>query len=78
MKRALKQSHEPMHIFRIFSNESREVVQRRESWKHLNDLHRVGDEEAKAFQHVEPVRLNPKNLNMDAFNKMFEQTRMPI
>jgi curved DNA-binding protein CbpA len=35
------------------------------------------NEESKAFQHVEPVRLNPKNLNMDAFNKMFEQTRMP-
>jgi curved DNA-binding protein CbpA len=34
-------------------------------------------EEAKAWEHVEPVRLNPKNLNMDAFNKMFEQTRMP-
>lgn len=34
-------------------------------------------EEAKAWQQVEPVRLNPKNLNLDAFNKMFEQTRMP-
>jgi curved DNA-binding protein CbpA len=34
-------------------------------------------EDAKSFQHVEPVRLNAKNLNMDAFNKMFEQTRMP-
>jgi curved DNA-binding protein CbpA len=34
-------------------------------------------EEAKAWEHSEPVRLNPKNLNMDAFNKMFEQTRMP-
>lgn len=35
------------------------------------------NEESKQWQHVEPVRLNPKNLNMDAFNKMFEQTRMP-
>ena len=34
-------------------------------------------EEAKAWQHVEPVRLNPKKLDMDAFNKMFEQTHMP-
>jgi curved DNA-binding protein CbpA len=34
-------------------------------------------EEAKSWEHVEPVKLNPKNLNMDAFNKMFEQTRMP-
>jgi curved DNA-binding protein CbpA len=34
-------------------------------------------EDAKSFQHVEPVRLNPKNLNLDAFNKMFEQTRLP-
>lgn len=35
------------------------------------------NEDAKAWQHVEPVRLNAKNLNMDAFNKMFEATRMP-
>jgi curved DNA-binding protein CbpA len=34
-------------------------------------------EDAKSFQHVEPVRLNAKNLNLDAFNKMFEQTRIP-
>ncbi len=34
-------------------------------------------EEAKAWEQIEPVRLNPKNLNMDAFNKMFEQNRMP-
>jgi curved DNA-binding protein CbpA len=34
-------------------------------------------EDAKAWEQVEPVRLNAKNLNMDAFNKMFEQTRMP-
>lgn len=27
--------------------------------------------------HVEPVRLNPKNLNINAFNQMFEQTRVP-
>lgn len=34
-------------------------------------------DEAKSWEHVEPVRLNAKNLNMDAFNKMFEETRMP-
>ena len=34
-------------------------------------------EEAKAWQHVEPVRLNPQKLDVDAFNKMFEQTHMP-
>jgi curved DNA-binding protein CbpA len=28
-------------------------------------------------QHIEPVRLNPKNLNLNAFNQMFEQTRVP-
>ena len=27
--------------------------------------------------YVEPVRLNPKNLNINAFNQMFEQTRVP-
>lgn len=34
-------------------------------------------DEAKSWEQVEPVRLNAKNLNMDAFNKMFEATRMP-
>jgi curved DNA-binding protein CbpA len=30
-----------------------------------------------SVKHIEPVRLNPKKLDMDAFNKMFEQTRIP-
>ena len=34
-------------------------------------------EESKNFEHVEPVRLNAKNLDINAFNRMFEQTRMP-
>jgi curved DNA-binding protein CbpA len=33
-------------------------------------------EESKAWQHIEPVKLNPKNLNMKAFNDMFEKTHM--
>ena len=33
--------------------------------------------ESKEWQHVEPVKLNPKKLDLDAFNKMFEQTRIP-
>lgn len=32
---------------------------------------------AKDWELTEPVRLNPKKLDMNAFNKMFEQTRMP-
>ena len=38
------------------------------------------DSRAKDYEHVkhvEPVRLNPKKLDVDAFNKMFEQTRIP-
>jgi hypothetical protein len=35
------------------------------------------EEDAKQWSHVEPVRLNAKNLDMNAFNKMFEQTHMP-
>ena len=31
----------------------------------------------KQVAYVEPVRLNPKNLNINAFNQMFEQTRVP-
>lgn len=33
--------------------------------------------EATAFKHVEPVRLNPKNLDLNSFNKLFEETRLP-
>lgn len=33
--------------------------------------------ESQAWQHTEPVRLNPKKLDMNAFNTMYEQTRIP-
>ncbi len=32
--------------------------------------------EADAWKHTEPVRFNPDKLDMDAFNKMFEQTHI--
>jgi curved DNA-binding protein CbpA len=35
------------------------------------------DSEADKWKHVEPVRLNAKNLDMNAFNKLFEQTHIP-
>jgi curved DNA-binding protein CbpA len=35
------------------------------------------DTEAEKWKHVEPVRLNAKNLDMNAFNKLFEQTHIP-
>ena len=34
-------------------------------------------EQNEQVAYVEPVRLNPKNLNINAFNQMFEQTRVP-
>jgi curved DNA-binding protein CbpA len=34
-------------------------------------------EEAQAWKQVEPVRLNPKKLDVNLFNQMFEQTRIP-
>lgn len=33
--------------------------------------------EADAWKMVEPVQLNPSKLNLDAFNSMFEKTRIP-
>jgi hypothetical protein len=33
--------------------------------------------EYETVKHVEPVKLNPKKLDINAFNKMFEQTRIP-
>ena len=35
------------------------------------------DTEAEKWKHAEPVKLNAKNLDMNAFNKIFEQTHMP-
>jgi curved DNA-binding protein CbpA len=35
------------------------------------------DNEAEKWKHTEPVRLNAKNLDMNAFNKLFEQTHIP-
>lgn len=34
-------------------------------------------ENSKEWEMVQPVRLNPKKLDMNAFNQMFEQTRIP-
>lgn len=34
-------------------------------------------EEAKVWKQPEPIRLNPKKLDVNAFNQMFEQTRIP-
>jgi len=32
---------------------------------------------SEAWKMTEPVKLNPKSLNMDTFNKVFEQTKLP-
>ncbi len=33
--------------------------------------------EAKSWEQIQPVRLDPKNLNMAVFNQLYEQTRIP-
>ena len=40
-------------------------------------LHSQRDSEAKKWDHGEPVRLNAKNLDMNAFNTLFEKTHLP-
>jgi hypothetical protein len=40
-------------------------------------LHDNRSTDAKQWEMVEPVRLNPKKLDMNVFNQMFEQTRIP-
>jgi len=40
-------------------------------------LHSQRDAEAKKWDHGEPVRLNAKNLDMNAFNALFEKTHLP-
>lgn len=35
------------------------------------------EDASKEWKMVQPVRLNPKKLDMNAFNQMFEQTRIP-
>jgi curved DNA-binding protein CbpA len=43
----------------------------------LSQVQETRTRQAADLSHVEPVRLNPKNLNMTVFNQMFEQTRVP-
>lgn len=33
--------------------------------------------ESQEFQHVQPIKLDPNKLDMNAFNQMFEKTRIP-
>ena len=40
-------------------------------------IHVSRDADAEKWKHVEPVRLNAKNLDMNAFNNLFQQTHMP-
>lgn len=35
------------------------------------------EQTSESWKMVEPVKLNPKSLNMDTFNKVFEQTKLP-
>ena len=35
------------------------------------------EQTSESWKMVEPVKLNPKSLNMDVFNKVFEETRLP-
>lgn len=35
------------------------------------------EDKSEAWKLNEPVKLNPKSLNMDTFNKVFEETRLP-
>lgn len=35
------------------------------------------EDKSEAWKLAEPVKLNPKSLNMDVFNKVFEETRLP-
>jgi len=45
---------------------------------HMSHAQQSREAEAKKWDYGgEPVRLNAKNLDMNAFNKMFEQTHMP-
>ena len=42
-----------------------------------SSLNTSRDTEAEKWKHAEPVRLNAKNLDMNAFNNLFQQTHMP-
>lgn len=44
----------------------------------MSDANQMRERESEAWtMKQEPVRLNPKNLDMNVFNQMFEQNRMP-
>lgn len=43
----------------------------------LENVNKQRRDESVNFQQAEPVRLNPKNLNMKSFNELFDKTRIP-
>ena len=43
----------------------------------LENVNKQRRDETVNFQQAEPVRLNPKNLNMKSFNELFDKTRIP-
>ena len=57
---------------RIHGGRTKESVV--EAPTHLSDSRKT---EAKDWEMIQPVRLNPKKLDMNAFNTMFEKTRVP-
>lgn len=42
-----------------------------------NTINLNRDIDSEKWKHMEPVKLNAKNLDMNAFNKLFEQTHIP-
>lgn len=42
-----------------------------------SSLNTARDQNAESWKMGEPVRLNPKNLDMNVFNRVFEENRMP-
>ena len=40
-------------------------------------MHGTREKDAKQWEHAEPVRLSAKNLDMNAFNKLFEESHIP-
>jgi curved DNA-binding protein CbpA len=43
----------------------------------LDPLKDSRSQDADQWKHVEPVRLDPKNLNLNVFNQMFDQMKVP-
>jgi curved DNA-binding protein CbpA len=65
-------------ILKLVKGSQTQNVQNQEELENLDQIQEKRHSASKGWElPADPVKLNPKNLNITVFNKLFEETRMP-